>query len=578
MSAVNITAAGVIVEALKKAVEHIGPSVVEGFKTAQQDAIETSRLRHSMGALSTDFDLLQGLLRGAADAAGMLDSEAIKSAKSIASISGQSNALTLAKDVATSGQLAKAFGVDQSQTASFVGSMRLTGSDPERMGRVIGEAIGKSGAFAKTGEMMNAVASFATASHRASLTGQEGATAHFTGMLGQMTSSGRTNDVEGLAKVLSNADSAFRSSGGANARLSAYKRLYGKDITAADVQRINEQGLFGSAADVFKPGSMYYDAADEATKARYKKIYEGMQRNGSAGKTNADALIDQLEAKYGDSTQRQKELARQLFGGNESYAVAFEAAYKRHGSATGLGKKVENIVGGPVSMENALRASVFLGANDDSLLNAGAENLLKGHGFSNKLTKDEEDRLKSLKDGGEATKKEYRKELVRLSATREWDEDKGGLAARSLNAANNNLTRAMDEPVQTAAGLRDVLVGTGGKPAKDLKSISERVAHERSYKDLPDTSDFVNVFKFPGKINEEYTDAVFAPMDGAPVTSWYTDRTPSSQLSIPQQKNVTETIKVEGVFTLRDPSGRQVADPVNIHTTAQPNLANLSGA
>lgn len=73
-----------------------------------------------------------------------------------------------------SGGLARSYGLDPNSVAGTMGQLasRVVNNDQQlrRMGLLMGEAIGKSGAFAQAGEAMQAISDFATQQARTSLT------------------------------------------------------------------------------------------------------------------------------------------------------------------------------------------------------------------------------------------------------------------------------------------------------------------------------------------------------------------------------------------------------------------------
>lgn len=433
----------------------IGGKVDAGVGTARENAVETSRLRYSMGELGNDFEELQYRARSAADAFSGVDAEAIRMGREMAKLSGASSGRALFADVETSGLLARSLGLDPGQVGGTIGALRgmggVGGSDQgaRKMGAIIGETIGKTGYIAKSAETMAALVGYVTSSERSSLLRQDAGVDNYGNMLATMVRRSGIADVSGMAGILSGADATFRSGGGSGEasqhfRLGAYQRALGSNFSGLDVGLLNEAGMFATPAQVFGYGGRAWQAADAQTRARYESYASGpgWKRSG------IDTLMGAIEGEFGQGTDLMREaVAREMFGGNRSHADAFYLAWKDGGSR-GIGSGVANMVGRNVGPAGTLAAAPFLHAGQADL-EEQARRLIAGSGFSNKLTEDEK---KSLKTGDE---NELREAVVKLTATREWDQDQGRQIESSVNQVENAITRFSSQLLPLAQDIRD---------------------------------------------------------------------------------------------------------------------------
>jgi len=144
---------------------------------AQNDAIGYDTLKRSLGDVNVSFSVLQRSMHAASDAFDGTYQQTLKMGGEFARISGMSgkNAEgSLAQEVAVGGGFGRSFGMDPEQSNAFFAQMRQFGvtsndRDSQRLALYVGEAIAKSGAFAKSDEMLQAIASYTTQQTRMGL-------------------------------------------------------------------------------------------------------------------------------------------------------------------------------------------------------------------------------------------------------------------------------------------------------------------------------------------------------------------------------------------------------------------------
>lgn len=470
-------AAGTI---LAKTFGAIGSRIDKGVTTAQNNLIETSVLRHSIGAAANDFNLLSASIKSASDnVGGLLDSETIKLFKSVSKASGATNISRLYSDSLVAGQYSKAMGTDLSATGSFFGTMRSLGisasdQSSRRIGTIIGEAIGKTGAFAKADEMMSAVSNFASISTRTTLMAQPRAMEGYTGLLSTMAS-GSIKDISGIASIIAQADASFRAGGGMgeaswNARLASYQHGYSSRINGLDVQYLNEMGIMGHASDVFGRDSKFYRFGTSREKARYDAIMADMQKKGILGKSNLDVVLQNLERQTGGGYLMASSLAND-FRITSSQAISLIEAHRQYGGTAGLGSELSGRGLKGLSPDQLMRTAAFLKADRDTL-NEGADALLSGVGYNNVLTAEQRKRLETARNGGDD---ETLRELVlEFTATRVWEKDQGRATEAAIKGMDNTISRASENLVGVMNDVRDAVLIMAGKNPEDFNHIREK--------------------------------------------------------------------------------------------------------
>ncbi len=470
-------AAGTI---LSKTLGAIGSRIDKGMTTAQNNLIETSVLRHSIGSAANDFNLLSASIKSASDnVGGLLDSETIKLFKSVSKASGATNIGRLYSDSLVAGQYSKAMGTDLSATGSFFGTMRSLGistndQSSRRIGTIIGEAIGKTGAFAKADEMMSAVSNFASISTRTTLMAQPRAMEGYAGLLSTMAS-GSIKDISGIASIIAQADASFRAGGGMgeaswNARLASYQQGYSSRINGLDVQYLNEMGMMGHASDVFGKNSKFYQFGTSREKARYDAIMADMRKRGTLGKSNFDVVLQNLQRQTGGGYLMASSLAND-FRITSSQAISLIGAHRQYGGTAGLGNELSKRGLKGLSPDQVIRASAFLNA-DRNTLNEGADALLSGVGYNNALTAGQRKQLEAARNGG--NDETLRELVLQFTATRTWEKDQGKATETAIKGMDNTVSRMSEKLVGAMNEARDAVLIMAGKNPEDFNQIREK--------------------------------------------------------------------------------------------------------
>jgi flagellum-specific peptidoglycan hydrolase FlgJ len=240
-------------------------SVVQKVGSAEQENVGYDSLKRQIGDVNVSFEVLKGSLRAASDGLAITYEEGQKLGAEFVKLSGATadNYKQLAEEVKTAGGFGRSFGLDPAQSTAFFAQMRnaqVTNNHTEtqQLALVVGEAIAKSGAFAKADEMLQAISSYTTQQTRLGL-----ATANvgdYAGMLtGLVASKTPGLDPEGASSLLSRVNSSIAHGGSAGeAGKNFLYSTVGKPLDLNPIQTsiLLEQGAFGTGAGTFGPGTL----------------------------------------------------------------------------------------------------------------------------------------------------------------------------------------------------------------------------------------------------------------------------------------------------------------------------------
>lgn len=345
--------------------------VMDKVDTAEKNAIAMDKLKRVIGDVNVSFGALKSVVNASAsnlkityDEAGRLASQFSKAGNL------KSNQFTsIADELGVGVGLSRAYGLDPSQGVGVMGQLRGVGAttntqESRRFALLIGETIGRSGAFAKADEVMEAMASFTVSQTRNNLGVAN--TSGYAGMLSGMVGSGIPGmDVAGSVGMLSRINSSL-SGGGSKGEASQFFTAQvgaGMGLDPIQTQIMREGGAFATNESMFGKGS----AASrfgirgpggnttflQATIAKLRQKYGSnkgllaqatanhlgiginqamgilsinpnqmgeMQKYGDLGKLNAAGIGNMSKALYGTSDDR-KDIARNLLGRSDVSAA-----------------------------------------------------------------------------------------------------------------------------------------------------------------------------------------------------------------------------------------------------------------
>lgn len=275
-------------------------SVAEKLDQAKENDVALDRLKRTLGDVNVSFNALKTVVRGSADNLKISDDEAGKLASQFARIGNvkSSEYSSLDAELRVGGGMSRSFGLDPSQGVGMMAQMRGIGvtsntQESRRFALLIGETIGKSNAFAKSEEVMEAIASFATSQTRNNMgaANVDGYAGMFSGMVG----SGIPGlDPTGAGALLGRINAAL-SAGGAKGEASQFfTGSIGSSmgLNPYQTRMLREGGAFATADGMFGQGSAY---------ARYKGLKKGDARP-SGGNTFLESSLAKLRGQYGEGS------------------------------------------------------------------------------------------------------------------------------------------------------------------------------------------------------------------------------------------------------------------------------------
>lgn len=311
--------AGLLGGMLALGVSKIVGAAMEKLDEAEKNSIANDRLKRQLGDVNVSFDALNKSVQILAQRNHLLYSEAGQLAQQFTKVGNVSERQykSLADEVGTGVGMSRAFGLDPSQGVSTLATfrgMRLTGNDQDtrRMALLIGETIGKADAFAKSGEVMDALASFATNQTRLSLGGTPmGA---YAGYLSAMAGSGIPGlDVQNSSAILSRIIGTLQNGGGAGEASQFFSARIaernGLNPIAGAIWRENPMATVGEA---FGPNTAM---------GRYLSK-RGISVGAGAGGSFYQQTIEQLKRDYSDPFMQVEAASKHLgIGRNQAAAM-----------------------------------------------------------------------------------------------------------------------------------------------------------------------------------------------------------------------------------------------------------------
>ncbi len=436
-----------------------GVSAIKGkIDTAGQEGINYDTLKRTLGDVNVSFNLLRSTLRGASDNIDVTFEEAQKLGMDFAKLSGISKEQykTLADEVSVGGGFGRSFGVDPSESNQFFANQRQFGTtsnlnDSRKLALMIGEAVGKSGTFAKADELLSAIASYTANQARNGLAAPN--VAGFSGMLAGLVGSKIPGlDPQGAAALLSRVNGSIAGGGSSgeasqNFLFSVLGKKHGLDPVQAML--LQQQGAFGTGRGAF--GSKLYKdftkkfgggvsaAAAESDEMNLPRILEGI-KNQSNG--NRSIMLN--------STAR-------TLGISETMAMALHTidAKDLNGMSGRMGRLGLDL--GKMSSTSALAMANIEGGKPDDL--KAQADALRRH--KKPLSAEDDARLRAAESGGNV--EELKDILAELTYSREQESTEGSRTRESIQGVDKRLQELATHLVPAMNTMRDALiVGLGG--------------------------------------------------------------------------------------------------------------------
>lgn len=438
---------------------------MENLDKAEQNNIAYDRLKRTLGDVNVSFGGLKTILESSGNNLAITFDEAAKLGTQFAKLANLSDDQyrQLGTELSTGVGFSRGFGIDPSQGMGFFGSMRgvrVTGSDMEsrRLAVLIGETIGKSKAFAKTEEVMDAIDSYATQQTRLAMTGAN--ISGYAGTFSALAGSGIPGlDPAGSAGMLGRINSALMNGGARGEASQFFSSMVANRMGLGPIQMaiLREGGAFATNDQMFGSGS---------AAARF-----GI--GGPKGNTTfLQDTLGTLRSKYQDPGLLAMATANHLgIGINPAMALLSiepnQMGTLQNGlAASGVDMSTLNSSG----ISNL--AKVFTGNAGDRA--SVAQSLLRRTG-DQALSAAEVDRLQSAMGSGD--EEQQKRILAELVSSRDQERTTGSDIRDSKNLLDNIKTAVADKLIPLVTEMRHGIMAIAGvgKDGETPASIQERV-------------------------------------------------------------------------------------------------------
>lgn len=478
---------GIVALGVGKAISSIMGKVGD----AQQELIQYDTLKRTLGDVNVGFETLKESLRASSESIDLTFAEGQRLGMEFAKIADLSPEAhrTLASEVGIAGGFGRAFGMDPSTSNAFFAQMRLfrvseDEASSRRLSVLIGEAIARSGSFAKADEVLQAIGNFAAQQTRLGLASAN--VGGFGGMLAGMVSSGVPGlDPQGSAALLMRINSAIAGGGAAgeasqNFLFMALGRRLG--LNPIQTRLLQEQGAFGTAASAFAEGGTY---------SRYMQAFGGGTPATShmAQTMSLPLIMDHFRQVYAGKPDLMADAIANALG--ISISQAMELALTEPavlGDATARLRRLNPNFDLTRMSHTGIAALSRIQTGDLSLLQAQAESL-RGRTGADALTPAELERLNNAMVSGD--EEVMRDVLTELTAVREQERTEGEQTRDKLVGIDNTLQRAASTLVPLFTDMRAGILFMAGRgktgpiginlAMADLESDERRAAINADY-------------------------------------------------------------------------------------------------
>ncbi|EMD0638865.1 lytic transglycosylase domain-containing protein [Salmonella enterica] len=430
-------------------------AIADKVGQAQDNAIGLDKLYRQVGGVATyaAWKSAIGGSGGLADTLGMKTQDAIgmASAYSRANLRPGENPMT---GLLVSGGLARTLGLDPTQTAGIMGGMRganIGRSDQEtrRIGGLIGEAIGRSGAFGQANEALGAITNYATSQARQSLTGPN--IAGYGGALAGLMNTGLPGmDVQGAAGLLGRVNASLSRGGNMGDASQAFTARVGMGagMNPFQLKAFQEGGMFATRSSMFGENSPYGRAF-------------GAGKGGDT--TYFDMVKRQMGRQYGEgSEQYYLGLANHLgVGVNEAMTIANADTRALTGGADRAKRLGYNIKNSQMGQMGVIEGG-----------GAGLGNMARSYLGRKDLSGEEKDRLMAAYKGNDSEK--LKDVMTEMLSKHGGTKTEGSQIRDNVAKLDNTFTRYADRALPSLDMIRMAVVKMAGGGEDSLRQDYEK--------------------------------------------------------------------------------------------------------
>jgi Phage tail lysozyme len=435
-------------------VSKIISSAMEKVTQAENNNVAYDRLKRTLGDVNVSFDALKAVVNASADNLKITYEEAGRLGEQFAKMGNMraDQMPSLAGELGVGVGLARAFGLDPSQGVGVMGQMRGLGitkdvQESKRFALLIGETIGRSGAFAKADEVMDALAGFAQQQTRSSLGAAN--MSGYAGAFSALVGAGVPGlDPSGAGALLARVNAALTGGGAKGEASQFFTAQVGASLglNPLQTQVLREGGAFATNDEAFGGGSIA---------SRY-----GMRGPGG-NKTYLQASLEMLRRQYGGNPGLLAQATANHLGISMRQAMAMLSI-----SPNQMGEMQKYADLGTLSASGIGNlAKVRFGSAGDR--QAIARNLLG----RNDISAEEKARIA----GAGADDAKLKEVLSSIVASHEQERTMGSDIRDSKNALDNIKTAIADKAVPLLNEMRHGIMYLAGKGEMGADQIMRKV-------------------------------------------------------------------------------------------------------
>lgn len=428
-------------------------AVADKIDKAQDTAIGMDKIYRQIGGIAS-YGNIKRSVYSTSNALGMDVGEGISLASTYARAANLRQGDNLASGMLLSGGMARTYGMDPNSVAGVMGGFRSANisqndKDSRRIGLIIGETIGKSNAFGKADELMQAISQYSIQQARQSLTAP-----NISGYGGAMASLMGSNtpglDVTGSAQLLSRVNSAL-SAGGAAGEASQFLTArvgMANGLNPYQLKRLREGGMFATTGQIL---------------------------GGSGDQSFFSMTRDQLRKNYGGGSDDYYMALSNHLGITDAQARAMDKMDT--GTIGGASSRLSRL-GMDMSQVNATGIATIGQIESGRGLGGIAQGYLNASG-KNAISKEERANLLSALGGSDP--EALKDVLTQIAGTHGTVQTEGSQIRDGVAELNNNFTKFADNALPALNVMRMALVSmTGGTESALRKSYYASEMNERS--------------------------------------------------------------------------------------------------
>ncbi|WP_438979618.1 lytic transglycosylase domain-containing protein [Polynucleobacter sp.] len=537
-------------------------AVSDKVTQAEDNAVAYDKLKRIIGDVGVSFGGLKASLSEAANSTKLTYAETAKLGTQFVQLGNITSKQmdSIPDELKLGVGFGRAFGLDPSQSTGVMGQMRGIGQtknlqETRKFALLIGETIGKSKAFAKAGEVMEAVGNYAITQGRNNLgvANVEGYAGAFAGLAGSKTAG---LDPAGVANLLSKVNASIMAGGAKGEASQFFTAGLGQKmgLTPFQTQMLREGGAFATKSNTFGKGTIYS---------------EFMGKDGPKGtETMLSATLGELKAQYGKNKEDLIWATSNHLGVNSVQAMAL---HKLTPEKMGGMSKYANLLG--MTGSGIGNLSTALHGTDEQRLDLVAN--LKARKGSDRLSSSEETELNNAMSSGNQGK--LKDVLARLVAVRDQESTQGSDIRDSKNLLDNIKVLMADRLVPLFQDIRAAtlsIAGVGdGKTSEGIFESIVKADSDARIKRITSESDkkLVDLEEKwrRGKSETQYKPDPYNYRNRPELLAGATEKYNATLKNLPELEKQIAAEKNRRVEAIKEEEARRAEEMAAVNTTAK---------